>query len=68
MAKSRAGGIAMYTSIPAGTITAARPARRGAYSRAVPRMARATPTRLRTSDKVSATYSRRMPPPAQPPR
>ena len=65
VAKSRAGGIAMYTSTPAGSINARRLRRAGAHNRAVPNMTIAMPTTLSASASASATYSSRIGPPTR---
>ena len=50
-------GCAMYTSAPAGSSSARRPRRPGAYSRPVPSIANTTPTTLSVRASASATYS-----------
>ncbi len=65
MAKSRAGGSAMYTSAPAGTMMALRPRKLGAYNRAAPSIRNATPATESANASASATYSIRSGPPTQ---
>ena len=57
MAKSRAGGTAMYTSAPAGSMIARRPTKLGANNRPVPSISIARPSRLSPSANARATYS-----------